>query len=84
LTGKLVNRKRCGRRKTIRKMSRFSEQIPNFAAVTRFGGYAPPAARANLCGVFHSCVYFLRKDVYLIRKVSTKSGNRVSTISGNR
>ena len=65
-------------------MSKLSVQIYNFAAVALFGGFAPPAARANLCGVFHGGVYFSRKDVYLFRNVSTKSGNRVSTISGNR
>ena len=58
--------------------------IPNFAVETLFGGFAPPAAKANHRGVFHGCVYLFRKGVNHSRKVSIKSGNRVYSKSGNR
>jgi hypothetical protein len=65
-------------------MTRVCRLIPNFAAETLFGGFAPPAAEANHRGVFHGCVYFFRKGVYFFRKGSIKSGKRVTSKSGNR
>ena len=65
-------------------MARFCRLIPNFAAETLSGGFAPPAAEANHRGVFHGCVYLFRKSVNCFRKGSIKSGNKVSSKSGNR